>query len=103
MVRSPVLGRYVVGAVLLQLVGYAALLALVPHSELPSVGEPLRRVPAILLVPVAVVAVPAVVLALVFGALLSAVGVQPTSLLVLISAYVVSVVGLLAYRRVRYR
>lgn len=98
MARSPFFDRYVVATVLLQLVGYAALSALVPHSDFAAVVEPLQRVPTILLVPIAVLAVPAVVLAIALGAILSIVGLQPTTVLVIISAYIVSVVGLWAYR-----
>lgn len=46
----------VVATIPIQLVGYAALSALVPHSDVATAVEPLRRVPAILLVPVAVLA-----------------------------------------------
>ena len=99
MERSPVFDRYVVAGVLLQLVGYAALSALVPHSDFAAVVEPLQQVPAILLVPVAVLAVPAVVLAIGLGAGLSLVGLRPTTALVLMGACVVSVFGLWAYRR----
>lgn len=101
--RSPFFDRYVVATVLLQLVGYAALSALVPHSDFAAVFEPLQRIPTILLVPVAILAVPAVVLAIALGAILSLVGLQPTTVLVLISAYIVSVVGLWAYRRLSDR
>lgn len=103
MKRPPLFDRHVVAAVLLQLVGYAALSALVPHSDFAAVVEPLQRVPTILLVPVAVFAVPAVILAILFGVLLSAVGVQPTTVLILFSVYVLSVASLWAYRRVRRR
>lgn len=96
--RSPFFDGYVVAAVLLQLVGYAALSALVPHGDFAAVFEPLQRVPTVLLVPVAILAVPAVVLATALGAVLSIVGLQPTTVLVIISAYIVSVVGVWAYR-----
>lgn len=101
--RSTFFDRYVVATVLLQLVGYAALSAIVPHSDFAAVVAPLQRVPTILLVPVAVLAIPAVVLAIALGVILSIVGVRPTTVLVLISAYIVSVVGLWAYRRVNER
>lgn len=94
--------RYVVAAVLIQLIGYAALSALVPHSDFAAVVEPLQRVPAILLVPVALVAVPAVILAVILGALLAVLGLQPTTVLVFISIYFVSVVGRWTHRRVTY-
>lgn len=103
MKRPPLFDRYVVAVVLVQLVGYAALSALVPHGDFAAVVEPLQRVPTVLLVPVAVFAVPAVIVAVLFAALLSAVGVQPTTALTLFSVYVLSVASLWAYRRVRRR
>lgn len=99
MIPAPLGGRYVVAGVLVQLLGYAALSALVPHGEFTVILEPLRRVPVVLLVPVALVAVPAVVLALALGALLSVVGVQPGIVVVIVSTYVVSVASLGIYRR----
>ena len=98
--RSDWLDEHVVAGVLLQLVGYAALSALVPHSDFATVVEPLRRLPAVLLVLVALVAVPAVIVAVALGALLAAAGLQPTNTLVLVGAYLVSVASLWGYRRV---
>lgn len=83
---------------LLQLVGYAALSALVPHSDFATVVEPLQRVPAVLLVPVALIAVPAVIIAVALGALIAAIGLHPTNALVLAGAYLVSVASLWSYR-----
>lgn len=99
----PLLDRYVVVAAVVQLAGYAALSALVPHSEFAAVVEPLQRVPPMLLIPVAVLAVPAVAVAIAFGAALSAVGLQPTVLLVFLSVYLVSVASAWTVRRVRRR
>lgn len=76
--RSDWVNKYILAAVLLQFVGYAALSALVPHSDFATVVEPLQRLPAVLLVLVALVAVPAVVIAIALGALLAVVGLQPT-------------------------
>jgi hypothetical protein len=98
---STIFNRYVVAGVLLQLLGYAALSALVPHSEFTAFVEPLRRAPIILLVALSLLAIPAVIVALVVGAPFSLVGFQPTGLLVLVSTYIVSVVVRLGYRRVR--
>lgn len=84
---------------LLQLVGYAALSALVPHSDFATVVEPLQRLPAVLLVPVALMAVPALATAVALGALLAAVGLHPTNVLVLAGTYLVSVAGLWGYRQ----
>ena len=98
--RSDWVNKYVLATVVLQLVGYAALSALVPHGDFATVVAPLQRVPTVLLVPVALVAVPAVVIAVALGALLTAVGLQPTNTLVLVGAYLAGVAGLWSYRRV---
>lgn len=95
----PLLDRQVVAAVVVQLVGYAALSALVAHSEFAAVVDPLRRVPPALLVPVALLAVPAVALAVALGAVLSAVGVAPGPALVVVGAYVVAVAVVWLSRR----
>ncbi len=97
--RTDLIDGYVVAAILLQLAGYAALSALVPHSDFAAAVEPLRQVPPILLVPIAILAVPAVVVAIALGVLISVVGLQPTTVLVLISIYLVSVMSLWVYRR----
>jgi hypothetical protein len=99
--RTDLIDRYVVAGVLLQLVGYAALSALVPHSDFAASVEPLRHLPPILLVPIAVLAVPAVVVAIALGLLVSVVGLRPTTGLVLVSIYLVSVTGVQAFRSVR--
>jgi hypothetical protein len=99
--RTDLVDGYVVAAILLQLAGYAALSALVPHGDFAAGVDPLRQVPPILLVPIAILAVPAVVVAIALGALISVVGLQPTTVLVLISIYLVSVTGLWVYRRGR--
>jgi putative Mn2+ efflux pump MntP len=98
--RSDWVNKYIVAGVLLQFVGYAALSALVPHSDFATVVEPLQRLPAVLLVLVALVAVPVVVIAIALGALLAVVGLQPTIALVLVGAYLVSIAGLWVYRRI---
>ena len=100
MTRSDWGSKYVVAVVLLQLVGYAALSALVPHSDLATIVAPLQALPTILLVPVALIAIPAVVIATALGTVLAVVGLQPTAALVLVGAYLVSVAGLWGYRRV---
>jgi len=56
-----------------------------------------------LLVAVAVLAVPAVVLALALDAVLSIVGLQPTTALLLVSTYIVGVVGVWVSRRLSDR
>ena len=100
MTRSDWSNKYVIAAVLLQLVGYAALSALVPHSDFATIVAPLQSLPTILLVPVALIAIPAVVIATALGAVLAAVGLQPTTALVLVGAYLVSISGLWGYRRI---
>ena len=100
MTRSDWGNKYIVAAMLLQLVGYAALSALVPHSDLAAIVAPLQALPTVLLVPVALVAIPAVVIATALGAVLAAVGLQPTTVLVLVGAYLVSIAGLWGYRRI---
>lgn len=97
--RADLIDRYVVAAVLGQLAGYAALSALVPHSDFAAVVEPLRLVPPILLVPVAILALPAVVVAIAPGGLISVVDFRPTTVLVLISICLVSVASLWIYRK----
>lgn len=97
----PLVNRYVGVAVLTQFIGYAALSALIPHSDYSSLVEPLQRVPVLLLVPFAAVAIPALVLTLMFGGALSLIGVQPTNALVVISIYLVGVASVLGYRKVR--
>ena len=97
--------RTVVGIVLVQVVGYAALSALVPHGEFSALVEPLQRVPVVVLIPVSILAIPAVVLALVFGALLSIVGLRPTTVSVLLGMYVIGVgiASLWAHRKRAHR
>jgi hypothetical protein len=88
---SPLGDRYVAGAVLVQLAGYAALSALVPYGEFSAVVSPLRGVPPVVLLPFAVLAIPALLLAVLAGSLLSLVGLDPSMVLVLGSVYVVGV------------
>jgi hypothetical protein len=82
------LDRRVVVAFLLQVVGYAALLAVFPHSEPAAVVETLRRLPTVLLVVAALPPVPALALALALavGGALSLVGLPPESLPALLLA-----------------
>ena len=101
MKRTDLIDGYVVAAILLQLAGYGALSALVPHSDFAASVEPLRNLPPILLIPIAILAIPAVVVAIALGVLVSVVGLQPTTVLVLISIYLVSVTSLWVYRRGR--
>ena len=78
MKRTDLIDGCVVAAILLQLAGHAALSALVPHSDFASV-EPLQNLPPILLIPIAVLAIPAVAVAIALGGLVSVVGLQPTA------------------------
>lgn len=107
--RSLLLNRRVAVAFVLQILGYAALLAVYPHSELSPIVQTLQAVPTILLIPFALPALPAFVLTLAFGGILSVVGLPPQSLpavllargdvLFFISAYVVGVASAWANRR----
>lgn len=78
--RSRLVNRRVVVALLLQTVGYAAMLAIFPHSELTSLVETLQVVPTVLLVPVALPAIPALVLTLAIGGVFSVAGLPLESL-----------------------
>lgn len=108
---SRLLNPRVVVAFAIQVVGYAALLAVYPHSEPSAVVTALQRLPSLLLVPVALPAVPAAVLAVALGALLSLAGLSPASIpavllargdvLFFASAYGVAVVAAWAPRRDR--
>ena len=99
---SPLNGR-VVAAFLLQVAGYAALLALLSPETQTAVVEALAGVPAVVLIPLAVPATPAALLALAVGAVLGAVGLPPASVpavlfapgdvVFFICAYVVGVVA----------
>lgn len=95
----PLFNKYVGIAVLIQLVGYAALSALIPHGDYSSLVEPLQRVPVLLLGPFALVVIPALVIALILGGILSLIGVQPTNVLVFISTYLVGVASVWVYRK----
>ena len=98
--RSNWISRYILAAVLIQLAGYAALSTLVPQSDFAVAVDPLQRIPVFFLISVAVLAVPAVVLAVSLGAILSTVGLQPTTALVPVSVYIISVLSQWVYRRV---
>ena len=65
------LNRRVAAAFLPQTVGYAALLAVYPHSEPSAVVATIQSVPTFLLVLFALPAIPALALTLVVGAVLS--------------------------------
>jgi hypothetical protein len=107
--RSLLVNRRVAVAFVLQILGYAALLAVYPHSELSPVVEALQAVPTILLVPFVLPALPAFALTLALGGILSLVGLPPQSLpalllargdlLFFISAYVIGVASAWANRR----
>lgn len=84
--RSLLVDRRVVVAVVVQTVGYAALLAVVPHSDPSGVVDAVAAVPVPLLVVVALPAVPAAVLTVLLGAVLSSVGLPPASLPALLLA-----------------
>jgi len=89
--RRDLAGRTVIALTAVQLVGYAALSAVVAHSDLAPVVGALRAVPTVLLLPLALVGVPAVVVAVAVGAVLSLAGLRPTTVLVVRSAYGLSV------------
>lgn len=78
--RTVLLNGRVLVALVLQVVGYAALLAVYPHSEPSSLVETLHAAPTVVLVVVALPAVPALVLTLVVGAVLGLLGLQPASI-----------------------
>ncbi|WP_254838332.1 hypothetical protein [Natronomonas marina] len=106
---SSFLNGRVVAAVVLQVVGYAALLVLVPHGSPTALVESLSAVPPVVLIPLAVLALPATVLAVVSGVALGAVGVAPQSIpaialtrgdvLFFLGAYLVGVAAAWADRR----
>jgi hypothetical protein len=107
--RSLLVNRRVAVAFVLQTLGYAALLAVYPHSELSPLVEALQVIPSILLIPFALPALPAFLLTLVLGGILSVAGLPPQSLpplllargdvLFFISAYVIGVGSAWANRR----
>lgn len=98
-------------ALVLQVVGYAALLAVYPHSEPSAVVESLRWLPAAILAPFALPAIPALALTLAVGAVLSLVGLSPGSIPALLlargdvlffaCAYLVAVASVWVNRRAR--
>ena len=75
---SPLNGR-VVATLLVQLAGYAALLALLSPEASTAVVDALAGAPPVVLIPLAVPATPAALLALAVGAALGAVGLSPAS------------------------
>lgn len=70
----------VLAALLLQVAGYAALLALFPHSSPTGLVDALSGVPDFVLIPLAIPAIPATLLTILLGAVSTAVGVPPQSL-----------------------
>lgn len=78
--RSLLLNRRVLVALVLQAVGYAALLAVYPHSEPSAIVEAVQAVPTVVLVIVALPAIPALVLTIVVGAVLGVFGLSPDSI-----------------------
>lgn len=78
--RSLLLNRRVVVAIVLQVVGYAALLAVYPHSEPSAIVESLYAVPTVVLVIVALPAIPSLVLTIVVGAFFGLLGLPPESI-----------------------
>lgn len=107
--RSLFMNRRVAVAFVFQILGYAALLAVYPHSELSPVVETLQGVPTLLLIPFVLPALPAFALTLALGGILSLVGLPPQSLpaillargdvLFFVAAYTVAVASGLINRR----
>ena len=107
--RAALVNRRLTVALLLQVVGYAALLAVYPHSEPSAVVEALQGLPTVLLLLLALPAVPALALTLAAGAVLSLVGLPPGSIPALLlargdalffaCAYVVAIASARASRR----
>jgi hypothetical protein len=85
-VESSLPVRRVLALGLVQVVGYAALLTVAPHSQPTAVVGVLDGIPTPLLLPFAPVAIPAVVIAVGLGAVLSVAGVSPTSVPALLLA-----------------
>ena len=103
---------YVLVAFLVQIVGYAALLAVFPHSDVTPLVAEMRALPLVISSSVALFAVPAVLLALGLGTVLSTVlGVRPASfsavlladgdVFVFASAIVLAVGSVLVSRHIR--
>lgn len=70
----------VVAALLLQVAGYAAVLVLFPHGNPTGLVDTLAGVPPVVLIPLAVPAVPATVLTVALGAVLAAAGVSSSAI-----------------------
>lgn len=79
------IGR-VLAALILQTVGYAAVLVLFPHSSPTGVVEPLTGLPPVVLIPLAIPAIPSVLLTVALGAILGAAGIAPGSIPALLLA-----------------
>ena len=107
--RSLLLTRRVAVALLLQVVGYAALLNLVANGQPTSLVASFSAVPTVVLVVFAIPALPAYVITVVLGAILAVLGLPPESLpavalargdlVFLASAYAVGVASAWANRR----
>ena len=78
--RPRLLAGRVVAAVVLQVVGYAAIIVLFSHDDPTSVLEPVSRIPAVILIPLAVPAIPATLVATAVGAVTTAAGLPPESI-----------------------
>jgi hypothetical protein len=108
--RATFLNRQVATAFLLQVAGYAALLAVYPTGDPVGVVSALQALPAPLLVVVALPAIPATALAIGLGAALSTVGFAPGGLppllfargdvVVFAAAYLLAVAVVTGWRRV---
>jgi len=104
--RSSLLNGRVVAVLVLQVVGYVALLALFADGDPSTAVETLAGVPAFVLIALAIPAIPAALLAVAVGAVLAAVGLSPESLpavalargdvLVFVCAYLVGVAAVWA-------
>lgn len=110
-----VLNRYVVALFVGQVVGFTVLVALFDHSPTPLVSwaQALPETIRLVLLPVGLLAIPAVLLSLAIDALLSIVGHSPESLpallvargdaLVFGSAYSLAIAGAWAFRNYEMR
>lgn len=84
--RSLLLNRRILVALVLEVAGYAALLAVYPHGEPSAIVEALRTAPTVVLVLVALPAIPAVLLTVGVGAILALLGLPPESIPALLLA-----------------
>lgn len=84
--RPRILLVRVLAALLLQLIGYAAILVLFPHGDPSSLVEALSGVPPVVLIPLAIPAIPATLLAIAVGVGLAAAGLPPSAMPALLLA-----------------